>query len=110
MNFKPDFQVVLGDLLDGVFGAIAEFFGGVLAAIGELFVAACDGLFGSGRLVVVIPSGLVTAVVLGSGFRALTGGGTGALVSVGTLIVIGVLFVFFLFAILLAVARRRKRS
>lgn len=110
MNIKTDFQVILGDLLDGIFGAIAEFVGTVLAAIGELFVSACDALLGSDRLVIVIPSGLATAVLFGFGIRALTGGGTGALISIATLIIIGVLFVFFLLAILLAVVRRKKRS
>ena len=108
--FRPDVQVIFGDLLDGILGAIADFFGAILGAIGEVFVAACDAVFGSGRLVIVIPSGLVTAALLGFGYRALTEDGSGALLSPTTFVIIGVIFLFFLIAILIAAARRRKRS
>lgn len=110
MNHKMNFQIILGDLLDGIFGAIAELVSSILGAIGELFVSACDALLGSERLVIVIPSGLATAVLFGFGIRALTGGETGALISIATLIIVAVVFVFFLVAILIATARRKKRS
>lgn len=110
MNTIPDFRALFGDFFEGIVDAIAGFFGAVLAAIGELFVSACEAVLGSDDLVVVVPSGLAGAVLLGSGIRLMTGGGTAALVSIATLVIVGVLFVFFVLAILFAVARRRRRQ
>lgn len=110
MKRAPDFSILFGDLLDGIFEAIAGFFGAILAAIGELFVLLCEAVVGSDNLVVVIPSGLVGAVLVGSGIRLVTGGGTVALISFATLVIIGVLFVLFMLAILLALSRRKKRQ
>ena len=109
MNRIPNFNTLLGDLFEGIFDAIVGLVGAVIGAIGELFVSVCEAVLGSDDLVVVIPTGLVSAIVVGSGIRVVTGGGTAALVSVATLVIVAVLFVFFVMASLVAVARRKRR-
>lgn len=109
MNRIPDFNTLFGDLLEGIFDAIVGLFGTVIGAIGELFVSACEAVLGSDDLIVVIPTGLVSAILVGSGIRMATGGGTAGLVSIATLVIVAVLFVFFVLASLVAVARRKRR-
>ncbi len=109
MNRIPDFSTLFGDLLDTLFEAIFEYLGVILGWIGELFVSACEAVLGSDSLAVVVPSGLVSAVLVGAGIRLLTGSGTAALFSFATLVVIGLLFAFFELAIVFAILRRNRK-